>query len=239
MISANRTFYNPQIEYDFEKNFGHILKDKANLIVAWNTFFVKSKEIFGQLKNAACREILREIKEFHTDEAENEKNVTLLLALHGLFIPTLMSGGGGKTFKPSIVDSQDSLLQLTTEAAFDNAMEVRRATRQARNLREHPIIVAISVIKEGVTSTTKKKKYNKFIYDIRDVQKIETFRVVFGPVQFQNDNMLNALDFCFKIYKSFKIEYPECAKTLRFLNTAFYGIANESTSKIAQLLNTI
>lgn len=202
--------------------------------------FLKSKIVFGELNNIDCQRILQRIKHtFSSEQTENEKNVVLALALHGVFKPTLMGSKNGNFYKPSIVDSQDSFIQLTTHHDFAGAVEEREKIRLSRNITEHPWIVGISTIKEEVTRTSKKKRYNKFIYDIDDVEKIEFFRIIFRNVQYEGENFLKTLDLCFKIYATFKIPYPESKKVWCFLDQAFYGLSNETTSKTIDLLNKL
>lgn len=207
---------------------------------AWNTFFAKEKIIFEELKNAPCKELLRQIKRrFYTEEMENERNVIFSLALHGLFPPSLMSLKNGQGHKPSIIESQDSFLQLTTDELIGSAVEKRREMCLKMSIPEHPLVFGISELNAGIASYNKKKMYNKSIYDIRDVKNIKTFRVVYGPVNYETENFLNAVNFCFKIYKTFTVPYPECSKMWCFLDHVFYGITDETTSKIASLLNNL
>lgn len=176
------------------------------MLDAWKVIFLKSKQIFGEMSNSDCRGMIRKIKQtFNTEETENEKNVIFALALHGVFIPVLMGSGNGEVYNPSITDSQDSFLQLTTEENFAGAVKERERVRLTKNINDHPLILGISIINDGVTKTNQLKQYNKFFYDIREVKKIQIFKVIYGSLHYETFNFLNALDFCFKIYKTLNL----------------------------------
>lgn len=190
------------------------------------------------MKNKDCKELVKTIKRrFSTDDTENEKNVVTAMALHGIFLPSLRSSTNGRTFKPSIVDSQDSFIILTTECNVESAVDEKKQGWTLRNTREHPVIVGVCLLNEGVTLSTKRKRHSKFQYDIRDVHRIQKFCVVFGYMRLDTENFLKAFDFCFRIYKSLNIPFPESEKMWRFVDEQFYGLNESTTSKIASVVN--
>lgn len=217
-----------------------MLKDKPTLTQTWNALFSKSDIVFADLRNSYCKRILGAIKDnFNTEETENEKNVCLALALHGILKPATRGLGNGEVGKSSIVNSQDSFLLLTTADDFDDAVAERDNNRQKNNFMLHPYIAGISVLRAGVTKSSKMKRYNEYIYDVREIENIQIFRVIFGSTIFENENFLTALDFCFKVYSTLKIPYPESKTVWYFLDQAFYVLSKQTNSKIVELLNKL
>ncbi|KAJ6642692.1 hypothetical protein Bhyg_07646, partial [Pseudolycoriella hygida] len=210
------------INSDFERKYGG---DTSNaLISGWDTVFAEPKVLFTLLKDKCC---LKMLKAGRAPTADNIKHASNSLALHGLFIPTLRGAGDGSTFKPTIIDSQDSFLLLTTLNLVDDAIKERERKCASKRLNGHPFIVGICKIKTSASRSSDRR----FTYFVWDVDEIESFQVVFDTAVYQCQDFLTAVDICFKIYSIFQIPYPESKNVWIFFDQSFYKTTIASTSK--------
>lgn len=189
------------------------------------------------MKDVHCKQLLKIIRYFNT---ENERNVIFALALHGIFLPTLRGSNTGEAYRPTIIDSQNSFIQLTTASDIDKAIQQRKNLCISQNI-EHPFIIGVCVCKEEDRYAPNKKMRIpiKFTVGIENVSQIEKFKVVFGASQFEYENFVTAVDICFKIYKTLNIQYPESKHVWTFLDQAFFKVSSDTTSKISDVLNKL
>lgn len=127
----------------------------------------------------------------------------IIKVLHALLKPGFISTASGKRRKPSIKDSQSSMvLELENISDLDREIEKLHAAAKAVNETVQPFLI---IDKE-----------------------LTHFLVYYDGTYYKGTSVLNIIDLTFKIFYVFNTKFPaSCAKVWTFLQIFFYDIHDE------------
>ncbi|XP_063359972.1 uncharacterized protein LOC134655414 [Cydia amplana] len=127
----------------------------------------------------------------------------------------IKENGKKRFYKPSIVESQNSfILHVTNQSEIKNKLEQYQKMHLSRGTTFQPLVIAV-----GPTSK-----------DLKD------FYVAVESVLYKVDQLLKAVDVCFKVIHVTNVQYPlECLSVWSFIQKYFYNLHNKKDKKISSV----
>lgn len=124
-----------------------------------------------------------------------------------------------KIWKFSIADSQSGQIMVVhTLNDLENQLEIRREKYKKNGMKMQPFVF---IIKNEI-----ELDFDSYVY-------VDTF-------YYKCENLLSAVDLCFKIFHIFNVQYgKDCEVVWEFIQKYFYNITTPFDENYSQILNFI
>ncbi|XP_047985679.1 uncharacterized protein LOC125225852 [Leguminivora glycinivorella] len=195
------------VEADFDAMHPHC---ELNLFKKWPLFMAKARPILKNLKSPDVNLLDEELE-------EDARDYIFFKLMSYKMPPTvkvpIKENGKKRFYKPSIVESQNSfILHVTNQSEIKTKLEQYQKMHLARGTTFQPLVIVV-----GPTS--------------RDLQH---FYVAVESVLYKVDQLLKAVDVCFKLFNTVNLQYPlECLSVWQFIQRFFYDFQNKNDKKIS------
>ncbi|KAG5900393.1 hypothetical protein JTB14_033841 [Gonioctena quinquepunctata] len=187
-------------------DFEYLFPNAKQIFAKWDLFAQRVFKVFNETtKEKKCRQILSDYES--GSFTDDERNVLILYIIHGALVPTskrTITEGERKIIQRfTISDSQDSFVVFGK-----STQEIEeKLARNTSNSAMQPLLRIL---------------HGEKFYQTKNIT------VCFDCVKYQFQNIISALDCCFKIYKVFDLKYPlACGSVWQFIQLFFYGIKSQ------------